>query len=99
MERDQIEKLYGARLTAIAENIFLNVKGEHYKEISFVSLMMFKIQQLGWSKAKHDSIDYQYWQGRGWLDGKQQFFIKPKANGLKIAAARLTGAIIAKFFV
>jgi len=61
--------------------------------------MMFKIQQLGWSKAKHDSIDYQYWQGRGWLDGKQQFFIKPKANGLKIAAARLTGAIIAKFFV
>jgi hypothetical protein len=29
-------------------------------------------------------------------DGKQQFFIKPKANGLKIAAARLTGAVIAR---
>jgi hypothetical protein len=32
-------------------------------------------------------------------DGKQQFFIKPKANDLKIAAARLTGAVIAKFMV
>jgi multimeric flavodoxin WrbA len=99
MDRDQIEKLYGARLTAIAENIFLNIKGEHYKEVSFVSLMMFKIQQLGWDKANRDSIDYQYWQGKGWLDGKQKFFIKPKSNGLKIAAARITGAIIAKFMV
>jgi hypothetical protein len=32
-------------------------------------------------------------------DGKQQFFIKPNATGLKIAAARLTGAVIAKFMV
>jgi multimeric flavodoxin WrbA len=99
MEKEQIEKLYGERLTAIAENIFLCVKGEHYKEVSFVSLMMFKIQQVGWSKARRGSIDYQYWKSKGWLDGKQQFFIKPKANGLKIAAARLTGAVIAKFMV
>jgi len=99
MEKEQIEKLYGAWLTVIAENIFLNIKGEHYKEVSFVSLMMFKIQQVGWSKAKRDSIDYQYWQSKGWLDGKQKFFFKPKANGLKISAARITGAVIAKFFV
>jgi len=99
MDKEQIGKLYDARLTAIAENIFLNIKGEHYKEVSFVSLMMFKIQQLGWSKANHDSIDYQYWQRKGWLDGKQQFFIKPKASAVKIATARLTGAVIAKFFV
>jgi multimeric flavodoxin WrbA len=97
MEKEQIEKLYGERLTAIAENIFLSVKGAHYEEVSFVSLMMFKIQQVGWSKAKRDSIDYQYWKSKGWLDGKQTFFIKPKATGLKIAAARLTGAVIAKF--
>jgi hypothetical protein len=30
---------------------------------------------------------------------KQRFFIKAKATGLKIAAARFTGAIIAKFMV
>jgi hypothetical protein len=99
MDKDQIEKLYGGRLTTTVENIFLNIKGEHCKEVSFVSLMMFKIQQLGWGKAKRDSLDYQYWNGKGWLDGKQKFFFKPKATGLKLAAARITGAVIAKFMI
>ena len=96
MEKGKINQLYGERLTQIAETIFRSIKGEHYKEVSFISLLMFKIQQLGWSKANHDSIDYQYWKDKGWLDSKQQFFITPKAHRIKIATARLAGSVIAK---
>jgi len=61
--------------------------------------MIFKIQQIGWSRAEPATIDYQYWQKQGALDGHCEFLIAHEANPIKVAVARLVGAIVAKFML
>jgi multimeric flavodoxin WrbA len=98
-ERNKIEALYGQRLNGIANRVFLSVKRQDYKKPSFVSLMIFKIQQIGWSRENPSTIDYQYWQKQGWLDHHCEFFIQHEASLLKANAARLVGSIVAKFML
>ena len=99
MEKNKIETLYGQRLTGAAKSIFLSIKRQGYKKPSFVSLMIFKIQQIGWSRENPATIDYQYWQKQGWLDNDCEFFIQHEASHLKTGVARLVGSIVAKFML
>jgi hypothetical protein len=61
--------------------------------------MMFKIQQLAWqrSSSELETVDFKYWHDQGWIEPKCDFFIPHQAGSIKMAAAHLTGALIARY--
>ncbi len=65
---------------------------------SIVSLIFFKVQQSLWQKNKEDTIDYHYWESKGWLQPGVTYYIPHKANPLTIFLGRAVGSIIARFF-
>ena len=107
MGRSITRKLIEAHLTEgqwragaeIAIKIVRDIAQKKSSDPSFISLMIFKIQQIGWSRAPKDRIDYQYWSSKGWLNPRRTFFIKHRANALKVSSARLVGSIVAKFMI
>lgn len=99
MEREEMARRYQGRAEAIARRLYHAVRERRYTRPSFVSLMTFKIQQLSWRRAAEDSLDYAYWQGRGWIEPGREFFIPHRANRVKVAAARLAGAVLARFMI
>ena len=91
--RDEIDARYAKRIDRIAQTIFNSI--QHEAAPSFFSLMVFKIQQIGWRKQDHDSIDYRYWEGNGWLDPMRTFYTNQRTSWLKVTLARLAGSVLA----
>mgnify|MGYP006300492553 FL=1 len=97
MEQETLMERFESRTARIAEDVFHAVQDEHYLNPSFISLMMFRIQQLSWRNVDEASIDYAYWQRHGWFDAGTTFFIDHRANPVKVALARLTGGVVSRF--
>jgi len=87
------EKLAGKLISSLE-------KGKQLRP-TFYSLIVFIVQQKCWQKAerKKDTIDYEYWNNRGWIKLKCNYYMKQKANPIKCKSAELLGAIIAKFII
>lgn len=82
----------------IARQIVDTIEKKKADTPSFVSLLFFRIQQRSWQRHVEDSLDYHYWESQGWLKRGVTFYYPHKTNALSVAAARLTGNIIAAFF-
>jgi hypothetical protein len=59
--------------------------------------MVFRIQQLVWSREPAGSLDRAYWQGHGWLEPDCTFYVPHRENPVKVALARLTGRVVHRF--
>jgi multimeric flavodoxin WrbA len=81
----------------VADQLFRAVVGQHALNPNFISLMVFKIQQLTWQREPPGSYDSAYWQAQGWLDTGCTFYLPHQANPVKVALARLVGAGISCF--
>ena len=42
-------------------------------------------------------MDHAYWHDQGWLDARRTFYLDHRSGRAKVALARLTGALIARF--
>ena len=96
-EPDEMRARYQGRTDRIAEQFFQAIHEQRYLKPSFMSLMMFKIQQRAWQLASEDTLDYQYWNRKGWIDPRREFYIPHRASRVKVALARLAGSVIARF--
>jgi multimeric flavodoxin WrbA len=94
-KRDEIDARYGKKIDQIAHTVINAIQDKAAP--SFFSFMVFKIQQIGWRKMNHDSIDYRYWEGNGWLDPKRIFYTDQRTSRLKVTLARLVGSALAPF--
>lgn len=95
---DALKSRYEKTLTGITEKItkaFLNKKA---LTPSIVSLIFFKVQQTLWNRKVEESIDYHYWESKGWLRPGVIYYMPHKANPLTVFFGRLAGAVIARFF-
>jgi multimeric flavodoxin WrbA len=81
----------------VADQLFRAVVGQHALKPTFISLMVFKIQQLTWQREPPGSYDYAYWQAQGWLDPGCTFYLPHRANPAKVTLARLVGAVVYRF--
>ncbi len=90
---------YQKQAEKIALRFFAALHSRAFTRPSFMSLMTFRIQQLAWQKPSvdHDTIDYQYWKNQGWVEPGQVFYFPQQASPVKVALARLTGTLIARF--
>ncbi|MBN2006725.1 MAG: flavodoxin family protein [Anaerolineae bacterium] len=83
----------------VADRLFRAVDQQQALRPSFVSLLAFKVQQLAWKREPPGSYDYAYWQAQGWLVPGCTFFLTHRANPVKVALARLMGAVVYRFVV
>jgi hypothetical protein len=93
---DEMER-YRQETARVAERLFLAISQGRALQPTFMSLMMFKIQQLAWQQEPPETTDYAYWSARGWLDAGRTFYVDHQASRLKVALARLVGAMVARF--
>jgi multimeric flavodoxin WrbA len=99
MDQDQMEARYRLRAERIAKDLLDSVATDRCRKPSFLSLMTFKIMQLARQRNRDGSIDDAYWKSRGWTDPGREFFIPHRAGQIKVALARLAGALLALFVI
>ncbi|MBN1815297.1 MAG: flavodoxin family protein [Anaerolineae bacterium] len=82
-----------------ADRLFHAIAQQQALNPAFISLMAFKIQQLAWQREPPGSYDHTWWQGQGWLEPACTFYFPSHSSRIKVALARLTGAIVYRFVV
>lgn len=97
MAAEQVRLRFEARAEKIANQLFNAVHQRKFEIPTFLSLMTFKIQQICWQRAPGDTVDYHYWQKRGWIDPRCRYYFPQRAGWLKVAAAGALGTVIARF--
>jgi len=80
-----------------ADRLFRAVAGQQALNPAFVSLLAFKVQQLAWQREPPGSFDHTWWQDQGWLDPACTFYFPPRSRRVKVALARLAGAVVSRF--
>jgi multimeric flavodoxin WrbA len=97
MAQEEMESRYQEATARVARALFDAIAQERFLQPSFLSLMTFKIQQLSWQQEPPGSFDYEYWRDQGWFEPHRTFYIEHRASPVKVALARLTGAVLARF--
>ncbi|NLD48949.1 MAG: flavodoxin family protein [Clostridiaceae bacterium] len=101
MKQEEMKNLYSSKIKRISDRLFYAVKGQKSLKPTFLSLLIFKVQQMCWQKEDktNNTFDYMYWKSKGWLEPRCTYYTAVKTNWLKLKIARLAGAIAAVFFV
>jgi multimeric flavodoxin WrbA len=99
MDQAEMEGRYQKETARVADQLFRAVSEQQALRPSFVSLVVFKIQQLAWQREPSDSYDYAYWEKQGWLAPERTFYVAHHASRIKVALARLAGAVLARFMI
>jgi multimeric flavodoxin WrbA len=96
MPAEELKARHGEKIGREARRFFNDIRENRAATPSFLSLLVFRIQQAGWSKAAPGTIDHAYWMGKGWLDMRRcTWFLPHHANPITVAAARLVGSVAA----
>jgi multimeric flavodoxin WrbA len=99
LKRAEAQTRYQSKARGIAHRFFTEINTEKALSPTFISLMMFRIQQIAWGRTKPPQFQYdiRYWQDQGWLDQHREFYIPHYAPQIKVFLARLAGTLIAPF--
>jgi multimeric flavodoxin WrbA len=97
MSPDEMRAKHQARLHKVARRLFSAIHERKFARPTFLSLMMFRIQQIGWKNFGPGSIDYAYWENQGWFKPGCDYYIPHQGSRVKAVLAGLTGTIIARF--
>jgi multimeric flavodoxin WrbA len=97
MPDDGMRSRYEGKTRRIAQTLFRAVSEERFLRPSFLSLMIFRIQQLSWREVPRDTLDYGYWEKQGWFEPGRTFYIEHRARWPKVALARFAGSVLARF--
>lgn len=100
---EKIKIQNGTRIAHSARQTVRSLANKKHAKPSFISLIVFAIQQSSWKKIfleedKQESVDARYWREHGWLDRNCRFFFNSNSSPLKTIPARIIGKIVAQFF-
>jgi multimeric flavodoxin WrbA len=101
MKTKEISDMYNKKIKKISKGFFAAVKNQKALNPTLYSLIVFKVQQESWQKEENykNTIDYIYWNGKGWLEPGCIYYTNIKTSWLKVKIARLLGTMIAPFFI
>ena len=97
LPHQEMEARYRTQTRQIAHKVLESVRKNQATHPSFVSLMAFSMQQRYFRSADKDSIDHAYWATNGWANPRCDYYIPHKASRVKVALARLAGAVVPRF--
>jgi len=69
---------------------------QKYREMEFKKHKELKHKELNYKELNQVNFDDQYWEQRGWLDPKCDFYIPHKPAFIKSKTARILGGLIAR---
>lgn len=95
---DQLSTRYQKDIDKIARRIISTYKKQKSQTPSFISLLFFRVQQRLWQRTVEDSVDFRYWESKGWINPGVTYYYPHNTNGLTVISARLAGTLIARFF-
>jgi multimeric flavodoxin WrbA len=99
---EEIRRKYGKRLESLARTVVETITEKHWKSPSFISLVVFTIQQKSWKRyaaqETKESTDAKYWRERGWFDSSSTYYFDHHAPWPRVAFARLVGSALARIF-
>jgi hypothetical protein len=96
MTGEEIGQVHGEAIRRCARRLVPSLRNA--ARPSFISLVVFRIQQRAWTCEAMDSVDYRFWKDRGWLDSSRTWFRPRRAGLLKTALACLAGDVAERFF-
>lgn len=101
INKEEILDIYHNKIKRIAKKLFVNIKKEKVSNPKFYPLIAFKVQQRCFLKITNEqnTVDYIYWNEKGWLKPCCIYYKEIKSNWLKVKIARLIGNIVANFFI
>lgn len=101
MKTDEMDEKYYEKIKKISSKLVNTVIHNETPNPSLYSLVSFRVQQKYWQKHKNikGAFDFEYWKCKGWIKPDCEFYLDHKANFIKVNLARLTGNIVALFFI
>lgn len=98
MKKEEIQQNYGSGIFRIAAKILKDYNRKKHNKPSFLSLLIFKVQQLYYKKhEEEESLNSTYWIENGWTERGVTYYKQHRANPLKVVAARLVGSFVFRF--
>lgn len=97
LDAAEMRAKHQAALQKAARRLFAAVRNRDFTHPTFLALMTFRIQQISWRKYGPGSIDYAYWENRGWFEPGCTYFFPQQGSRVKAALARLAGTLLAPF--
>jgi hypothetical protein len=60
--------------------------------------MMFRIQQIAWSREPSGTVDRRFWDDAGWLAPGRSWYLPHRSAWPKVVLARAVGGVLARVF-
>lgn len=98
MARDEMEQAHSPAIARSARRFWRHLRGRRAARPTFLSLMMFRIQQWSWGRQAAGTLDRRFWEGRGWLEPSRTWYLPHRAAFPKVVMARATGNVAARIF-
>jgi multimeric flavodoxin WrbA len=99
-EKEALAAVYGNKIAKAARRIVRFVSRRRYKKPSFLSLLVFAVQQYTWKRVfeseGYDSADARFWMEQRLFE--KTYLFNHRSFPLKTAAARVAGKIIGRIF-
>ncbi len=100
MEDERIESAYISKLSKIAADLIASIQADMAQKPTLLSLISFRIQQKYYRFSKRAGmVDRAYWEKKGWLEPKVNFYTPIRCNPVKLLFARVLGAFLSRLFI
>jgi multimeric flavodoxin WrbA len=94
-----LKERYLKDISKLARKFYEGVRKKSYLNPSVISLASFKMQQKYRTNPElSNSIDYNYWNSRGWTDKKKIYYINIKVGFLKRIFSRILYCLLSIIF-
>jgi hypothetical protein len=98
MERGEMERAHGPAIERCARRLVQFLADRRGWRPTFISLMMFRIQQVAWGREPGGTVDHRYWMDKGWLERSCTWYLPHRAALPKVILARAVGGALARIF-
>lgn len=94
-----LKKRYKKVIRKLAKKLYSGVKKKSYLNPSVISLAAFKLQQKGHaSETNACSVDYEYWNHKGWVNSDRQYYIEVDISSMKLLISKVLYGIFSLVF-
>ena len=99
MTVEEMEAKHGRAISKAADDLFKAIRDSSPFKPSFYSLVAYRVQKRYWKRTQkyRNTVDYQYWKDKGWLEDASNYYIPHGAGLPKVKLAQWISRIVMIF--
>lgn len=82
------------KIEAASKKLYEAIKSNKTQKPGLLGVIAFYFQKRAFARGEHDSTDYLYWKGQGWLEKDVKYFYDVNINPVKKAIALVVAKIM-----